>query len=295
MKRDSFGTGFLWISPWVLGFSIFTVLPVSLAIYYGFTDYTLLESPIPVGAQNYDRMFNDEILGTVLWNTAIFGVISIFCGTVLSIALATLLSKPARFQSFWRAAVFAPSVLPLVAIAVIFKLAYDPDPDVGLANQLINWFSFGLLKGPNWFGSGFWAMTALILMSLWSVGPAVVIYLAGLRDVPKQLHEAASIDGVGPFGRFFHVVLPMISPVILFNVIIGVINAAQVFAVPVIMTGGGPERSTYFQSMYIYDQAFKFGDMGYASALGVLQFLIILLLTGLILLAGRKFVYYRGA
>jgi multiple sugar transport system permease protein len=138
-------------------------------------------------------------------------------------------------------------------------------------------------------------MTALLLMSLWSVGPAVVIYLAGLRDVPKQLHEAASIDGVGPVGRFFHVVLPMISPVILFNVIIGTINAAQVFAVPLIMTGGGPERSTYFHSMYVYDQAFKFGDMGYASALGVLQFAIILALTGLILLAGRRLVYYRGA
>ncbi|MDA0296065.1 MAG: sugar ABC transporter permease [Planctomycetota bacterium] len=295
MKHDSLRTGLLWIGPWLLGFGIFTVLPVSLAIYYGFTDYTLLESPIPVGTQNYERMLHDEILGTVLWNTAIFGVLSIFFGSILSIALAALLSKPARFQSFWRAAVFAPSVLPLVAIAVIFKLGYDPDPEVGLANQMIDWFTFGAFQGPNWFGSGFWAMTALLLMSLWSVGPAVVIYLAGLRDVPKQLHEAASIDGVGPVGRFFHVVLPMISPVILFNVIIGVINAAQVFAVPLIMTGGGPERSTYFHSMYVYDQAFKFGDMGYASALGVLQFAIILTLTGLILLAGRKLVYYRGA
>ncbi len=294
MKHDSTATGLLWIGPWVLGFSIFTVVPVALALYYGFTDYTLLEAPIYVGADNYARMFEDPILGQVLWNTAVFGVISIVLGTVVSILLAVLLSKPARFQSFWRAAVFAPSVLPLVALAVIFKLAYDPE--LGIANRsfdlLLGWTG---LQGPNWFGSGFWAMTALILMGLWGVGPAVVIYLAGLRDVPKQLHEAASIDGVGRWGRFFHVVLPMISPVILFNVIIGVINAAQVFAVPLLLTGGGPERTTYFHSMYVYDQAFTFGDMGYASALGVLQFVIILALTGIILLAGRKLVYYRGA
>ena len=108
MRHDSLGTGLLWIGPWLLGFLFFTVVPVSLALYYGFTDYTLLESPIPVGTQNYERMFDDEILGTVLWNTAVFGVLSILIGTVVSISLAALLSKPARFQSFWRAAVFAP-------------------------------------------------------------------------------------------------------------------------------------------------------------------------------------------
>ena len=294
MRHDSTATGLLWIGPWILGFMVFTAIPVLLALWYGFTDYTLLEPPIPVGTDNYTRMLDDPILGTVLWNTALFGVLSIVLGTVVSISLAMLLSNPIRFQSFWRAAVFAPSVLPLVALAVIFKLAYDPE--VGIANTLIDGaLGWTGIRGPNWFGSGFWAMTALLLISLWGVGPAVVIYLAGLRDVPKQLHEAASIDGVGRWGRFVHVVLPMISPVILFNVIIGIINAAQVFAVPVLLTGEGPERSTYFHSMYVYDNAFKFGDMGYASALGVLQFAIILLLTGAVLLAGRKLVYYRGA
>ena len=294
MRHDSTTTGLLWIGPWVLGFLSFTIVPVALSLYYGFTDYTLLEPPIPVGVDNYTRMLDDPILLTVLWNTAVFGVVSILLSTLLSISLAVLLSKPARFQSFWRAAVFAPSVLPLVAVAVIFKLGYDPE--VGIFNGIIDGaLGWAGIRGPNWFGSGFWAMTALVLMGLWGVGPAVVIYLAGLRDVPKQLHEAASIDGVGRWGRFVHVVLPMISPVILFNVIIGVINAAQVFAVPLLLTGGGPERTTYFHSMYVYDQAFTFGDMGYASALGVLQFVIILVLTGLILLAGRRLVYYRGA
>ena len=118
MRHDSLGTGLLWIGPWLLGFLFFTVVPVSLALYYGFTDYTLLEAPIPVGTQNYERMFDDEILGTVLWNTAVFGVLSIVLGTIVSISLAALLSKPARFQSFWRAAVFAPSVLGAPRAAV---------------------------------------------------------------------------------------------------------------------------------------------------------------------------------
>ncbi|MCH2162451.1 MAG: sugar ABC transporter permease [Phycisphaerales bacterium] len=294
MKHDSTPVGLLWISPWLLGFAIFTILPVSMGIWYGFTDYTLLESPIPVGLDNYERMAGDEVLSIAIWNTAIFAVASIVIGTILSISLAVLLANPMRFQFFWRAAVFAPSILPLVAVAVIFKLAYDPE--VGAANQVINgglgWLG---IQGPNWFGSGFWAMTALVLMGLWGVGPAVVIYLAGLKDVPRQLYEAGAIDGVNRWGRLFHITLPMISPVILFNVIIGLINAMQVFAVPLIMTGGGPERSTYFYSMYVYDQAFTYGDMGYASALGVVQFSIILALTMLVLLAGRRFVYYRGA
>ena len=293
MKHDSTSVGMLWISPWLLGLSLFTILPVSMGIYYGFTDYTLLESPIPVGLENYTRIFNDEMVVTVLVNTAIFAFFSIVIGSILSISIAVLLSKPARFQAFWRAAVFAPSILPMVAVAVIFKLAYDTDK--GAANQIIEAGTAGMLQGPNWFGSGFWAMTALILMGLWAVGPAVVIYLAGLKDVPRQLYEAAAIDGVTPWGRLIHITLPMISPVILFNVIIGLINSMQVFAIPLIMTGGGPNNSTYFYSMYVYDQAFTYGDMGYASALGVVQFAIILIITLLVLLIGRRYVYYRGA
>ncbi|MBC23724.1 MAG: spermidine/putrescine ABC transporter permease [Phycisphaerae bacterium] len=294
MKHDSTPVGLLWISPWIVGFLLFTVIPVSMGLWYGFTDYTLLEKPIPVGLANYARMLQDDVLLTVLWNTALFAGASIVIGSILSIALAVLLSKPARFQSFWRAAVFAPSVLPVVAVAVIFKLGYDAD--TGMVNSAINTtVGWAGLQGPNWFGSRFWAMSALVLMSLWAVGPAVVIYLAGLRDVPRQLYEAAAIDGFGRWNRFVHITLPMISPVILFNVIIGIINAMQVFAIPVIMTGGGPDRATYFYSMYIYDQAFSYGDMGYASALGVVQFTIILVLTLLILLIGRRYVYYRGA
>ncbi|MEC8321760.1 MAG: sugar ABC transporter permease, partial [Planctomycetota bacterium] len=148
MRHDSTATGLLWIGPWVLGFCFFTVLPVSLALWYGFTDYTLLEPPIPVGVDNYARMASDPILGNVLWNTAVFGVLSIVIGTVLSITLAVLLSNPVRFQSFWRAAVFAPSVLPLVALAVIFKLGYDPD--VGIANRIIEGaLGWAGVRGPN--------------------------------------------------------------------------------------------------------------------------------------------------
>ena len=290
MKRSSAITGLLWVSPWLIGFLAFTMLPLGMGIWYSFTDWTLLEPAIPIGTDNYERLLGDEVVRIAIWNTVLYLVISIPLLTIASIAMAVLLSKPARFQAFWRVAVFAPSVLPLVAMATIFKLMYDAE--LGAMNKGLA--AVGV-DGPNWFGSETWAMTAIILMNLWVIGPAMVIYLAALRDVPRDLNEAASLDGVTWWGRLVNVTLPMISPVILFNVIIGIINAAQVFVVPYIMTGGGPNRGTYFWSMYVYDAAFKYGDMGYASTLGVVQFVAILLLTLGLLLLGRRFVYYRGA
>lgn len=290
MKRSSVAAGLLWVSPWLIGFACFTMLPLAMGIWYSFTDWTLLEPAIPIGMDNYERLLGDGVFHVAIWNTVLYLVISIPLLTVASIAMAVLLSKPARFQAFWRVAVFAPSVLPLVAMATIFKLMYDAE--LGAMNKGLA--AIGI-EGPNWFGGEGWAMTAIILMNLWVVGPAMVIYLAALRDVPRDLNEAASLDGVNWWGRLCNVTLPMISPVILFNVIIGIINGAQVFVVPYIMTGGGPNRGTYFWSMYVYDSAFKYGDMGYASTLGVVQFITILLLTLGLLLAGRRFVYYRGA
>ena len=267
MKIGRTATGLLWVSPWILGFACFTLLPLVLGVWYSMTDWTLLESPVPVGAENYHRLLGDDVVGIALRNTLLYIVITIPLLTIASIALAILLSRPARFQSLWRVAVFAPSVLPLVAMATIFKLMYDGE--LGVVNR-----GLGAVGAPTpeWFTSETWAMVAIILMNLWVVGPAVVIYLASLRDVPRDLNEAASIDGVDWWGRLVHVTLPMISPVILFNVIIGLINAAQVFVVPYIMTGGGPNRGTYFWSMYVYDAAFRYGDMGYASTLGIVQF-----------------------
>ncbi len=289
MKRFRTLTGLAWISPWLLGFACFTMLPLAMGMWYSFTDWTLLEPAIPIGMDNYDRLLGDEVVHIAAWNTLLYLVISIPLLTIASIAMAVLLSKPARFQAFWRVAVFAPSVLPLVALATIFKLMYDAE--LGAMNKGLSYVG---IDGPNWFGTEAWAMTAIILMNLWVVGPAMVIYLAALRDVPRDLNEAASLDGVSWWGRLVNVTLPMISPVILFNVIIGFINGAQVFVVPYIMTGGGPNRGTYFWSMYVYDAAFKYGDMGYASTLGVVQFAAILLLTLGLLLVGRRYVYYRG-
>ena len=290
MRWRNTGTGLLWISPWIVGFACFTILPLALGVWYSMTDWTLLEAPIPVGTENYERLLGDKVVHVALWNTLLYIVITIPLLTVASIALAILLSRPARFQALWRVAVFAPSVLPLVALATIFKLMYDGE--LGVVNRGLD--AVGV-QGPEWFASETWAMVAIILMNLWVVGPAMVIYLASLRDVPRDLNEAASIDGVNWWGRLVHVTLPLISPVILFNVIIGLINAAQVFVVPYIMTGGGPNRGTYFWSMYVYDAAFRYGDMGYASTLGIVQFLAILLLTIGLLLVGRRFVFYRGA
>lgn len=284
----------MWISPWLIGFLAFLAAPIVLSLYYSLTDFPLLEPPVWAGVENYRRLVGDPVFARALWNTAIYALVSIPVGTVLAVAIASLLHQPVRGTSFFRAMVFLPSLVPVVATAMIWLWLYNGE--LGLINRLLDILLQPLgLQGPNWLAQGGWAMTALIALSLWGVGPAVVIYLAALGDVPAELQEAAALDGLGPWRRFRHITLPMISPVILFNVIIAIINAWQVFAVPYIMTGGGPDRATYFYTMYLYDSAFAYGDMGYACAMAWVQLVILLLVTALTLRLSRRFVFYRAA
>ncbi|GJM18500.1 MAG: sugar ABC transporter permease [Phycisphaeraceae bacterium] len=294
--------GLAFISPWIVGFLAFMALPIGMSLYYSMTQYTMLEPPIWVGADNYVAMAQDRVFWTVIWNTALYALVAIPVGTVLSVIIAVLLNTKVRGLAFFRAAVFVPTIVPLVAAAMVWMWLFNGE--LGLINAVLDAVFrpinavFGTeLAGPNWLGSARWVMPALILMSFWSVGQAVVIYVAALKDVPQVLYEAAELDGMGVVGRFVHVTLPMISPVILFNVIIGIINTWQIFAVPYIMLGttGAAKRSGYFYTMYLYDKAFPFGEMGYASALAWVQLLIILALTGLTFLVSKKFVYYRAA
>lgn len=286
--------GYLWISPWIVGFCAFLALPIGLSLYYSFTDYSLLEKPLWVGSENYARLVRDPIFWTVMKNTVVYAAVSIPLGTVVAILIALLLNRPARGSAFFRAAIFAPTLVPLVAGAMVWLWLFNGE--LGLINQVLRPILRQVgLAPPAWLSEKAWAMPALIFMSLWSVGQSVVIYLAALKDVPAALYEAADIDGVGPFRRFFSVTLPMISPVVLFNVIMAVIGSWQVFAVPYIMTRGDPDRATYFYSMYLYDNAFVFGPkMGYASALAWVQFVIVLALTGITIWASKKLVFYRA-
>jgi len=294
--------GLLFVSPWIVGFVAFLLMPIAMTFYYSFTDYTVLEPPLWLGLDNYDRLLGDPVFWKVLKNTAVYVFVGVPLATVVAIAIACLLNADIKARAFWRAMVFLPSLVPLVAAAMVWMWMFNGelglinsalDPVLGAVNTALG----TELRGPNWLGSPKWVMPSLILMSLWGIGNAVVIYLAALRDVPASLYEAAALDGVSPFGRFRHVTLPMISPVVLFNVIVGIIAAWQVFAVPYVMLGfaGGPDRSGYFYTTYLYDNAFPYSKMGYASAMAWVQLLIVLLLTWLTIVTSRRFVFYRGA
>lgn len=277
--------GLAWVSPWIIGFGVFFAFPIALSFYYSLTDYPLLEPPLFVGLENYRNLLTDEAFGIAIRNTLVYALIAIPAGTVIALVVAGLLNQRVRGVGIFRTAVFVPTLVPIVASAMIWLWLFNGE--YGLINQGLA--AVGV-EGPNWLQDKTWAMAAIIIMSLWIIGQPVVIYLAALQDVPQSLYEAAALDGMGPVRRFWHIALPVIAPIILFNVIILTIDAWQVFAVPYIMTEGGPDRATYFYSHYLYDKAFRDQQMGYASALAWVQFLIILALTGLMCLVSRRLV-----
>ncbi len=315
-SRSRLLTGLLWTAPWWLGFLLFLAIPMGASLYISFCDYPLLQPPAWIGTANYTALAGDEIFRKVIWNTAVYAVISIPIGTTVAILLATMLNARVRGQAFYRACIFIPTIVPMVAAGIVWLWMLNPE--YGLINQglrtvgpavdgvnaavaavggeRVTWMT-ELAQGPRWLSTTYWAMTALILVSIWTIGSPVVIYLAGLQEIPEELYEAALLDGANTRRQFWHVTLPGLSPVILFNVIVAIIGTWQIFALPYILMRGepGPERSTYFYTMYLYDNAFRYLKMGYASAMAWIQLFIILALTGLVFLVSRRGVHYRGA
>lgn len=291
LGRSNLLAGLLWTAPWWLGFLFFLAVPMGISLYISFCDYSLLQPPVWVGGANYARIAADDTFWQSLGNNAIYAALAIPAITLVAIGLAVLLNQQVKGQAFFRACIFLPSIIPLVAIGMVWM--YLLNPDVGLVNAVLRPI-FG--SGPLWLDSPGWAMATLVIIGVWMVGSPVVIYLAGLQDISETLYEAAELDGAGPLGRFWHVTLPGLSPVILFNVIIGIITAWQVFALPFVMWQGGrgPDGATYFYSMYLYDRAFRYLDMGFASAMAWIQFVIILLLTVVVFAMSRRMVHYRA-
>lgn len=284
------GRGLLWVSPWLVGFAAFMLVPIAMSIWYSLTDYTLLEGPVWIGLDNYRELAGDRLFGTAVRNTLVFSLCSVVAGTILAIGLAILLERPLRGAGLIRAIVFVPTLVPVVASCVCFLWMYNGQ--YGLVNNLLSTVG---VQGPDWLGERALAMPAIIVMSLWVIGSPVVIYGAALKGVPASLYEAADLDGVGAMGRFRHVTLPSISPAVLFNALMSLIWSLQVFAPPQIMTRGGPEHSTLVYSMYVYQNAFQYGRMGYASALAWVQVLATLALTLVLLAAARRFIHARAA
>ncbi len=288
-ERQNFFKGMAFLSPWIIGFAVFTAVPIGLSFYYSFCDFALTvprRSALWTGLDNYRQLFNDSLFWKSLGNTLYFAAMALPAGMLVSLGLALMLNAKIRGQTFYRAIIFLPSLIPAVASAMVWMWMYNTE--YGLLNFLLAKVH---LPPVAWLGEKE-AMPSLALMSVWSVGNTVVIYLAGLQDVPRELLEAAEIDGAGPMRRLFSVTLPFLSPVIFFNLIMGIIGAFSILTVPYIMTQGGPNNATYFYTMFNYDQAFKFLHMGYASAIAWVQLLITLALTGIAFWSAKKWVHY---
>ncbi|MCX6048999.1 MAG: sugar ABC transporter permease [Chloroflexi bacterium] len=283
-------TGYLFFSPWLLGMLLFNIIPIILAIYYSLTEYTVLQSPRWIGLGNYREMFMvDELFWKALYNTIYFAVFSVPLSLMLALILAMLLNSRVPGQSFFRATFFLPSIVPAVAASVVW--AWILHPEYGLVNDMLAKVG---IPGPPWLTSEVWSKPAFILMSLWGIGPTAIIFLAGLQDIPQHLYEAAEIDGANVWQRIRNVTLPLLTPTIFFNLVIGMIGAFQVFTQAYIVSAGGPLWSTLFYVLYLYNQGFQYFKMGYASALAIVLFVIILVLTVIVQLTSRRWVYYEG-
>ncbi len=295
MKNET-KQGWLFVSPWVIGFVLLTAGPMLYSLYLSFTASSLLSPSQWIGLENYRRMFDDPIFYRSLGNTAYYALLGVPLGMLLSLGLALLLDAPVRGQQIFRTLFFLPSVTNTVALSLLWLWLLNPE--FGLLNTALQ--AIGI-EGPLWLQSEAWSKPALVLMSLWTVGGQVIICLAALQGVPRELTEAAAIDGAGPVRRFFAVTLPMISPALLFNFIMGLVGALQVFTQAFVMTGGvqpgsegGPNQSTLFIVLYIYKKAFQEYEMGYASALAWALFVIITLCTWLAWKVSQSRVHYEG-
>ncbi|HET7539085.1 MAG TPA: sugar ABC transporter permease [Polyangiaceae bacterium] len=289
LTRTNRRNGLLFCLPWLIGLSVFLLYPLGAALYYSLCDYSVLLSPVFIGFDNYLELAHDPLFWKSLGNTAYFALGSVSLGLLVSLSLALLLNTKVKALGLYRTIFFLPSLMPVVATSILWMWLYNGQR--GLINTCLQ--AVGI-HGPAWLADPVWAKPAIVIMAVWGAGNAMVIYLAGLQDVPTSLYEAAVIDGAGFFQRLFHVTLPMISPVIYFNVVLSIITGFQAFTQAFIMTGstGAPERSTLFYVLNLYNVGFQDLRMGYASAMAWVLFLIILLLTRAATKLSQRFVTY---
>lgn len=289
-RRKEAIAGYLFASPWIIGMIVFLLYPLASSVYYSFCEYSVLKPPIFIGTENYRELFRDEVFWKTVGNTAMYAAMALPAGLIVSLALAMLLNSKVKGMAIYRTIFFLPSLVPMVSLAVLWLFLLNGEH--GIVNEALRMLK---VDGPNWLGDPMWSKPALVVLGAWGAGNAMLIYLASLQDVPTSLIEAAELDGANGWHKTRNVTLPMISPVILFNLIMGIIGTLQVFAVPYVMfPGGSPARSTYFYAMYLFDNAFRYNKMGYASAMGWLMFLVILGLTWVSLKVSEKHVHYGG-
>jgi multiple sugar transport system permease protein len=292
LRRREARAGLLFVLPWLLSLLIFTTYPVLAAFYLSLTDYNVVQPPTWVGLQNYHTMLTaDPAFWISVKNTAFYTLLAVPLGLAGSLALALLLNLRVRGLAVYRTLVYLPALTPPVVSTIIFIGMFDPEG--GLINAILQQVG---LPALGWLNDPTWAKPALIMMSLWGLGAGALIFLAGLQEIPQALLEAAAIDGAGPWLRFRHITLPLLTPVILFNLVVGVIGAFHVFT-PALVSGGTtgkPLESTLMLMVHIYRNAFRYFAMGYASALAVVLFLAVLMVTWAIFRSAQVWLYEVG-
>lgn len=286
-RRDAV-IGYLCILPWLLGFLGFTAYPLIASAYYSLTFYPILDGPRWTGLQNYNTLLHDDLFWKSLRVTAEYCAIAVPGSVIIGYVIALLLNQKIRWLPLWRTLYFLPSLVPAIAGAFLWSWIFNPQ--YGLVNGVLS--DVGI-DGPGWFASESWVIPAFILMTLWTAGGGMILYLAALQQVPNSLYEAAELDGAGPWSRLYHITLPMTSPVVLFNFVTGLIATFQIFTAGFIVTNGGPNNGSLFYVLYLYRTGWQDFQMGYASALAWVLVLIMLGLTFLTLWVGRRTVYYE--
>jgi multiple sugar transport system permease protein len=288
-KREN-RAAYLFLAPWFLGLALITIGPIVASLVLSFTDYSLLESPNWIGFENYERMLDDPRLLNSLRVTFTYVFVSVPFVLALALALAMVLDRGLRGLPFYRSVYYLPSLLGgSVAIAILWKIVFGTN---GLVNQVLGLFGFENL--PGWVGHPDYALGTLIVLNVWTFGSPMIIFLAGLRQIPHMYYEAAAVDGAGSMRRFFSITLPLLTPIIFFNLILETIKAFQTFSQAFIVSGGtgGPADSTMFYTLYLYMRGFGAFDMGYASALAWFLLMIIAGLTAVNFIASRFWVHY---
>jgi multiple sugar transport system permease protein len=285
--------GYLFISPWIIGFLGLTLGPLLFSLAASFTDYNITSKMNFIGLENYKRMFTmDDLFRTSLFNTVYYVIFSVPLTTAGAILLAVLLNQKIKGMKFFRTIYYLPAVLS--GVAVYFLWMQLLSPSTGLVNTMLGWFG---IDGPAWLFDPEWTKPALLLMKMWSVGGGMLLYLAIMQGVSPQMYEAADIEGASPWQKFYHITLPMISPIIFFDVITSTIGAFQIFQEAYVMTengSGGPGNSLLFYNLHMWNNAFEVFDMGYASAMAWLLFIIVMILTVVNMKLGKRWVHYEG-
>ena len=299
-ERRETGWFYLLISPWLIGFFALTVYPMGASLVYSFTNWNMFQKWKFVGFANYIKLFKDSTFFTSLYNTFYYALLYVPLSMIIALFLAWLLNRDIRGKRFYRTLFYIPTLVPVVVSALIFMWILAP------GNGLVNRFLAIIgIQGPAWFYDAAWTKLGLVIMSLWGLGSGFVLLLSGMQGIPQELYEAGCLDGTNAWHEFRHITLPMLSPMILFNLVMNIINALQIFTQPYVLgsqlnmpgrsgLGGGINNSFLSMVQLLYNQAFKNYKMGYASALAWVMFVIILILTMLVMKSSEAWTYYEG-